>query len=112
MRRRETRAEGRFRGRWRRGIAVGAFVGLAAGTVAGLLIGVIAFEPGGTGFWMAAVGAAIFGLGVGAFVGGLSRLESPQPGREPSEVDRPIRDEPALTKEEHPSPGLTPDERG
>ena len=101
----EYRREARFERRWGRGIAVGAAIGLAAGLVAGTAIGLVA--GGGTVMWMTIVACAIAGVGVGAFVGGMSRLESPQPGEEPSEVARPVMDQPELTKEEHPGPTPT-----
>lgn len=97
-----TRVEGDrveiFRHRWRRGILVGAGIGLAVGLVAG--IGIAAIAGGTRAFWMATVACTVAGIGVGTFIGGLSRLESPQPGNEPSEVTRPVLDEPSLTKDE------------
>jgi hypothetical protein len=87
-----------FRNRWRRGIVLGGAIGLAAGIAAGAIV---AWSTGGgTAAWMAVVACVIAGSGVGVFVGGLSRLESPQPGTEPSEVDRPVLDQPDLTKKE------------
>lgn len=88
----------RFAARWRSGVWIGAGVGLAVGVLAGVVIGAIV--GGGNRFWMALVACVIAGVGVGTFVGGLSRLESPRPGTEPSEVERPVLDEPELTKRE------------
>jgi hypothetical protein len=87
-----------FRHRWRRGVLVGAGIGLAVGLLAGL--GIAAIIGGARAFWMATVSCTVAGIGVGTFIGGLSRLESPQPGAEPSEVARPVLDEPRLTKKE------------
>jgi hypothetical protein len=106
---REARREDRFERRWRRGIATGAGVGLAVGLLVGLTIG--GLWANGTAFWMALVGCTIAGLGIGAFIGGLSRLESPQPGAEPSQVARPVRDQPDLTTDEHTDP-VPPPARG
>jgi hypothetical protein len=103
------RPDRRFGSRWGRGLASGAGIGLGAGVVIGLIVGLIVFEPGGVGFWMAIVAASVFGVGLGTFIGGISRLESPTPGREPSEVGRPLRDESGFVKEEH--PGRGPDRR-
>jgi hypothetical protein len=89
-----------FRRRLSRGIVTGFGAGLVAGAALGVVAGVICCNPPGRGFWMAVIAFVVAGVGVGTFVGGLSRLESPDPGSEPSDVARPIRDEPALTKEE------------
>ena len=62
---------------------LGAVLGIVAGALIGLLIGSIAFE-GARAIWGSAVAAAIFIGGVGAFVGGISGLEPPRPGREMS----------------------------
>lgn len=51
----------------------------------------------------ATLGAAIAGLLVAGLWAGYSSLESPQPGAEPSEVDRPIKDRPEAARTEHPS---------
>ena len=60
---------------------------------------------GGSGATVIAGGVgALFGLVVGLLAGGYGSLESPQPGREPSETERPVADRPQLTSEEHPGP--------
>jgi gas vesicle protein len=79
-------------------------VGLLLGGVAGSIVGLVlefAFDHGGTEFAIAWVAWVLFGSGIGTLVGGYSSLESPQPGNEPSEVERPIRDRPDLTVTEH-----------
>ena len=60
---------------------LGAVVGIVAGALIGWLIGSIAFE-GARAVWGSVVAGAIFGGGVGAFIGGISSLEPPRPGRE------------------------------
>ncbi len=58
--------------------------------------------------------APSFGGLVGALIGGYASLESPNPGREPSDTERPIVDRPGLVREEHPgpsTPGTTPGPR-
>jgi hypothetical protein len=49
----------------------------------------------------AAVAGAIGLDGLGAFWGELGGLESPDPGHEPGDTDRPVVDVPELTLEEH-----------
>jgi hypothetical protein len=101
-----------FRRRLSRGIVTGIGAGLVGGAALGVVAGLICCNPPGRAFWMAVVAFVIAGVGVGTFVGGLSRLESPDPGSEPSDVARPISDEPGLTKEEKPvSPGAHEDPR-
>lgn len=91
----------RFRVRWRRGLVLGGAIGVAVGLAAAAFVAWAI--GGGTAGRMALVAGVIAGAGVGTFVGGLSRLESPRPGTEPTEVERPILDEPELTKTEgHP----------
>ena len=60
---------------------LGAVVGIVAGALIGWLIGSIAFE-GARAIWGSMVAGAIFMGGVGAFIGGISSLEPPRPGRE------------------------------
>jgi hypothetical protein len=60
---------------------LGAVVGIVAGALIGWLIGSIAFE-GARAIWGSVVAGAIFIGGVGAFIGGISSLEPPRPGRE------------------------------
>jgi hypothetical protein len=89
-----------FRRRLSRGILTGLAAGLAAGAALGIAVGLFCCHAPSRGFWITVVASIVAGLGVGTFVGGLSRLESPDPGSEPSDVARPIRDEGSLTKEE------------
>jgi len=95
---REDRAWGRIQG----GLLKGMMIGGIAGALLGLILGAIVFHSFG-----AIVGAVVAGLiglgGLGAFWGVLSGLESPDPGHEPSEVERPL-DVPDLTTEERNRP--------
>lgn len=93
--------------RLRRRVPLAAAIGAAVGLAAGWLGGALAFHHvGGLGFTMSLVGGAVFGAIVGALIGGYSSLESPQPSREPSEVERPILDTPTLTTTEHDVPSV------
>ena len=80
-------------------------VALIAGPLVGLLIGLavasIAFEPGSGGFTMAIVGAVVACTMLALLWAGYSSLESPDPGREPSDTVDPIADRPELVREEH-----------
>jgi hypothetical protein len=95
-----TSRERRFRLRGRRSLAFGIAAGVVLGGGAGLLLGLVAFRAGGPGMWAAVVAGVIFGFALGAFEGGMATLESPEPGREPSEISRPVRDVPELTGSE------------
>ncbi|MEX1264703.1 MAG: hypothetical protein WEE66_12380 [Actinomycetota bacterium] len=92
-------AEQRAVGRWGKGLGTGLLIGGVAGVVVGLAIGVLAFDRAGA-TWTSALGGAIFGTVVGAFIGGMSTLEDPPPGEEPGGHD------PSLGR-----PGLTHDEQ-
>lgn len=78
---------------------VGGAIGFVVGLTIGVAAGIINFEAFGA---IAACGlaGAIAGLAIGAFTGGMSGLESPAPGHEPSETARPLRDVTKLTSEE------------
>jgi hypothetical protein len=75
-----------FGRRSRRGLWLGAAVGILVGAAAGFLIGVVAFEGAGPILGSTLAGL-IFAGGLGAFIGGLSSLEPPAPGRELSRDD-------------------------
>jgi hypothetical protein len=95
--------------RLERRVAMWGLLGLLVGLAIGLVLGIAFAEPGGLGFWMLLVGPAIFLGGVGAFTAGITSLESPPPGHEPSQTDdrsRPSRNRPAIVDEhDHPLPG-------
>jgi hypothetical protein len=96
-----------FGRRSRRGLWLGAAVGIVVGAAAGLVIGVVAFDGAGPilGSMLAAV---IFAGGLGAFLGGLSTLEPPAPGRELSRDDPGTR--PAANRDDDARPPLVVEE--
>lgn len=79
-------------------------VALVAGPLAGLAIGgviaAIVFGTWGRGAFMTLIGGAVAGTLLALLWGGYSSLESPDPGREPSDTQRPVADRPELTREE------------
>ncbi|MGZ8565658.1 MAG: hypothetical protein ACXWXS_01255 [Actinomycetota bacterium] len=81
---------------------LGGVIGLVAGLLIAVTAGILNFDALGA---IAACGlaGAIAGLAIGVLTGGMSSLESPAPGYEPSGTDRPRRDVPALTSEERDS---------
>ena len=90
----DDRAWGRIQSRLLKGLLIGG----VAGAVIGLIIGLIVFQR--LGAIAAAALAGAIGLGgLGAFWGVLAGLESPDPGHEPAEVERPL-EVPELTSEE------------
>ncbi len=80
---------------------MGALIGGAACGLVGLVIGLIVYRPGSTVMWVTFLGAGFFGALAGALAGGMSALESPDPGEEPSQFERPVSDSSGLTTEEH-----------
>jgi hypothetical protein len=94
-----TSSDSRHIHRTERRSVLGGAIGLIAGLLIGASAGILNFDALGA---VAACGlaGAIAGLAIGAFTGGMSSLESPAPGNEPSETDRPLRDVPELTSEE------------
>jgi hypothetical protein len=81
-------------------VVLGAVLGGVVGAAIGVGAASLTFESAGP---IAACGiaGAIAGAMFGTFTGGMTALESPDPGREPTEVDRPIVDVPELTDVEH-----------
>jgi len=78
--------------RWAGRIGLGAAVGAGLGVLAGLVWGSIAYHAGSTGMWLVVLACVMF-LGIlGALVGGMSGLESTDPGREPSQRAEPLAD--------------------
>lgn len=93
-------SEHRHARRWVTRIGLGAAIGGSLGFVLGLIWGSIAYRVGSPAMW-AVVGACAIFLGVlGGFVGGMSGLESPDPGHEPSQVDEPLEEPRDLTGRE------------
>ena len=66
----------------------------------GVLVGLLFFDRSAA-ILASLLASAVFGLGVGMLVAGYSALESPDPGKEPSDTERPILDRPEATREEH-----------
>jgi hypothetical protein len=82
--------ETRHARRWISRIALGAAIGGVIGIVVGLIWGTLAYRFGSLVMWGALVGCLIFFGILGAFIGGLAGLESPDPGREPTQADEPL----------------------
>ena len=76
--------------------------------LAGGVFGMIAFRPGSTAMWSIVLAGAIFFALVGALVGGMSGLESPDPRTEPSQFEDPARQPPGMTRSERPSDDAPP----
>jgi hypothetical protein len=92
--------ERRHARRWVTRTGLGAAIGGSIGLVVGLIWGSIAYRVGSLAMWAVVASCAIF-LGIlGAFVGGMSGLESPDPGHEPSQVDEPLEEPRDLTGRE------------
>ena len=92
--------ERRHARRWVRRIGLGAAIGGSIGLLVGLTWGSIAYRAGSLAMWTVVASCAIF-LGIlGAFVGGISGLESPDPGHEPSQVNEPLEEPHDLTGRE------------
>jgi hypothetical protein len=90
--------ETRVSSRLGRGIGLGAIAGAIIGGVLGALLGAWAFDRVPAIAASAIAGAVGLGL-LGAFGGGMSGLESPDPGAEPSQRTHPLED-PELVSEE------------
>ena len=97
----ETPSAARLNTRLSGRLAAGGIGGAATGLALGGIIGVLAFDR--TGAILACVlGCGIFGLAVGLLIFGYSSLESPDPGSEPSDTERPITDRPEAVRVEQP----------
>jgi hypothetical protein len=100
----ETKQQARIHRRISRRLLFGAGAGLVVGGLLGAGGGLIFSSFGRPAFWGAVVFGCIFGVGIGMLLLGYSALESPDPGDEPSDTDRPVRDRAELTREEDPAP--------
>lgn len=96
---------GRIGARLRRRIATAVIVGPLVGLAIGAAIAAVAFGSWGRGSVMVLVAAVLAGTLLALLVAGYSSLESPDPGREPSDTERPIADREGLVREEsgHPA---------
>ena len=83
-------------------------MGAVLGVIGGVIWGAIAFRPGAPAMWAVAIATAIFLGVVGAFVGGMSGLESPDPHMEPSQFDEPTHQPDGLTRPERASGDAPP----
>jgi gas vesicle protein len=90
----------RFGRRLGRSLLTGSVIGIVAGLLVGAIAGALFADGLGPRVWATMIGCVIFGGTIGALVGGYAGLESPSPGREPSDTTRPIRDRPELTRDE------------
>jgi hypothetical protein len=84
----------------KRRLGASLLIGPLVGLVIGAIIAAVAFDSWGTGSVMVTLGTAIAGTILALLWGGYSSLESPDPGREPSDTERPIADRSALVREE------------
>ena len=78
--------------RWAGRIGLGAAVGGGLGLLAGLVWSSIAYRAGSAGMWLVVLACVMFLGLLGAIVGGMSGLESTDPGREPSQRAEPLAD--------------------
>ena len=97
---RETPEQRRIHTRIGGRLVLGGAIGLACGLAIGALVGIWWFDRTGA-VATSAIAGSIFGVAVGMLVAGYSALESPDPGKEPSDTERPILDRPEATREEH-----------
>ena len=94
-------SQARMRKRLGARLPLGGLLGVIAGAVVGTLIGLLFFDRSAA-ILTSILASGVFGLGVGMLVAGYSSLESPDPGAEPSDTERPIGDRPEIVREEHP----------
>jgi hypothetical protein len=90
-----------------RGVLLGLGLGALTGAVIGAIAGATLGSGGATKFWTFFVAAFVACSAVGTLIGSYSSLESPQPGQEPTDTARPVRDADGLTTEE-PAPRTPP----
>jgi hypothetical protein len=87
-------------------LMAGAALGCVLGLVLGLTAGSIWFRSSSA--VIACVVSGVIGLGgLGAFIGGMAGLESPDPTNEPSQSEEPLSD-PAVSVERSPNVGTPP----
>jgi hypothetical protein len=93
-------SQARSRSRIGRGLILGVVIGVVAGAAIGGIVGLLVWERTGPILASALFGAIGLGM-LGAFWGGMTGLESPDPGHEPGERAEPLA-ETDLTSEERP----------
>jgi|SRR6186997_1659461 len=96
----ETPAQERIHKRIGSRLVVGGAIGLACGLALGAVLGMWWFQRAGA-VGASAIAGGIFGIAVGMLTAGYSALESPDPGNEPSDTERPLADRSDATREEH-----------
>jgi predicted phage tail protein len=97
----ESPSQARMHKRLGKRLPLGGILGAIAGAIVGALIGLLFFDRSAA-ILTSILASAVFGLGVGMLMAGYSSLESPDPGAEPSDTERPIEDRPQVMREEHP----------
>jgi hypothetical protein len=90
----------RLRSRLGRRLLIAAVLGPAIGLAAGGVIAAIAIGTWNRAAAMVLVGAVVASTLLSLLWAGYSSLESPDPGQEPSDTQRPIADRPAFVREE------------
>lgn len=93
-------------------LGIALLVGPVIGVVIGLAVGFAFFEPMGRGFTMTIVGTTIAVTMLSLLWAGYSSLESPDPGNEPSDTERPLADRTDAVREERETQGLPPPHSG
>jgi uncharacterized RDD family membrane protein YckC len=94
---------GRFGTRLRGRLGFGLAAGIAGGVALGALAGGLFFGSGTRGFWITTFSVTLFVTLVTLLMVGYGSLESPDPGAEPTQDDRPVADREGLTRVEHPT---------
>jgi hypothetical protein len=89
--------ERRLTSRWASRVLIGGAVGAIVGALLGLVVGMV-WDTLPNATVATVIAGAIFGMAVGAIPSGMSALESPDPGNEPSEVENPVMDRPEPTR--------------
>jgi hypothetical protein len=90
----------RLRRRIASALVVAPLVGLAIGAV----ISAVVFDSWGRGSVMVLLAAIVASMLLGLLWAGYSSLESPDPGHEPSDTERPLTDRGDLVREESGDP--------
>lgn len=101
---------GRIGARLRRRIVSAVIFGPLVGLAVGAAIA-FAFGSWGRASVMVLIAAVVAGTLLGLLVAGYSSLESPDPGREPSDTERPIADREGLVREESGGPAAYGEQR-
>ena len=94
---------GRFGTRLRGRLSLGLAAGIAGGVALGAVAGGLFFGTATRGFWITTFSVTLFLTLVTLLIVGYGSLESPDPGTEPTQDDRPVADREALTRVEHPT---------